>query len=294
MTVSDADGLQQRLRDAVTFVRSRTAARPDVALILGTGLGRLGESIEVELALDFADIPHMPESTVESHAGRMLFGRHAGRAVVAMQGRYHAYERRTLQEVALPVRLMRSLGAETLVLSGACGGMNPLWHAGDLVLLSDHINLLGDSPLVGPNVDEWGPRFPDMSEPYDAALRTLTRRIAMELQIPLREGVYAAVAGPNLETRAEYRMLRALGADVVGMSTVPEVIAARHMGMRVLAVSIVTDVCLPDALEATDIDTIIRTAAAAEPALARLLGAVLERTGKILTAAPAATGGGVA
>jgi purine-nucleoside phosphorylase len=292
--VTDADALQQRLRDAVAFVRSRTETVPDVALILGTGLGRLGAAIELELALDFASIPHMPESTVESHAGRMLFGRLAGCSVVALQGRYHGYEGRTLQEVVLPVRLMRSLGAGTLVLSGACGGMHPLWQAGDLVLLSDHINLLGDNPLVGANVEAWGPRFPDMSEPYDPALRALARQAALELRIPLREGVYAAVAGPNLETRAEYRMLRALGADVVGMSTVPEVIAARHMGMRVLAVSIITDVCLPDALEVTDIDRIIRTAGEAEPLLARLLGVVLERRGDIVTAAAAAVGGGMA
>jgi purine-nucleoside phosphorylase len=292
MTATDADALQQQLHDAVAFVRSCSAVRPDVALILGTGLGRLGDSIDVECAVDFADIPHMPPSTVESHAGRMLFGRLAGRPVVAMQGRYHGYEGHALQAVVLPVRLMRALGADTLVLSGACGSMNPLWAAGELVLLSDHINLLGDNPLVGPNVDSWGARFPDMSEPYDNELQMLARQVAVELRIPLREGVYAAVAGPNLETRAEYRMLRALGADVVGMSTVPEVIAARHMGMRVLAVSIITDVCLPDALEATDIDTIIRTAAAAEPSLARLLSVVLDGTRKNLTAAPAAVAGG--
>jgi purine-nucleoside phosphorylase len=291
VTVASA---RDQLAEALACVRGATAARPEVALILGTGLGQLAEEMDVDTALDYAGIPHMPPSTVTSHAGRLLFGRLAGRSVVAMQGRYHGYEGYTLQQVVLPVRLLAALGAGTLVLSGACGGMHPLWRAGDVVMLTDHLNLLGDNPLVGPNVDEWGPRFPDLSEPYDAGLRELAQRAALELGIPLRAGVYAAVAGPNLETRAEYRMLRALGADAVGMSTVPEVIAARHMGMRVLAVSIVTDVCLPDALEETGIDTIIRVAAGAEPTLARLLGAVLRNMDRTATAATAAAGGGVA
>jgi purine-nucleoside phosphorylase len=285
---------EQQLAEALAHVRGVSGFQPEVALILGTGLGQLAEQLDVEVALDYASIPHMPQSTVTSHAGRLLLGRLAGRRVVAMQGRYHGYEGYTLQQVVLPVRLLRALGAGTLVLSGACGGMNPLWQAGDLVLLTDHLNLLGDNPLVGPNVDAWGPRFPDMSAPYDVLLQRLAESTALELGIPLRSGVYAAVAGPNLETRAEYRMLRTLGADIVGMSTVPEVIAARHMGMRVLAVSIVTDVCLPDALEETDIDTIIRVAAKAEPVLARLLGEVLLRMDNNEVAAGAAAGGGVA
>jgi purine-nucleoside phosphorylase len=289
--VTDAQTLQRQLAEAVAHVRSHAEAAPEVALILGTGLGRLAEEIDVTATIDCADIPHLPASTVPSHAGRMLFGALAGRSVVAMQGRYHHYEGYSLQQVVLPVRLMRALGAQTLVLSGACGGMHPLWRAGDLVLLTDHINLLGDNPLVGPNVDAWGPRFPDMSEPYDTALRQLAERTALELGVSLRAGVYAAVAGPNLETRAEYRMLRAVGADVVGMSTVPEVIAARHMGMRVLAISIITDVCLPDALEATDIDEIIRIAGSAEPALAQLLTSVLEKDTDHSAAAGAVAGG---
>jgi purine-nucleoside phosphorylase len=287
----DAPG---RLRAAVDHVRERTDLTAEIGLVLGTGLGRLAEAIDLSAALDFDDIPHMPRSTVASHAGRLLFGTLGGRGVVAMQGRLHGYEGYSLADVVLPVRLMGMLGANTLVLSGACGGLHPLWQAGDLVLLTDHINLMGDNPLVGDNIDELGPRFPDMSMPYDAELQRLTERTALELGIPLRAGIYAAVPGPNLETRAEYRMLRTLGADLVGMSTVPEVIAARHMGMRVLALSVVTDVCLPDALEPTDIETIIRTADEAEPVLARLVAAVIERCVTNDNAAAAATAGGPA
>jgi purine-nucleoside phosphorylase len=214
---------------------------------------------------------------VESHAGRLLLGRLGGRAVVAMQGRFHRYEGYDLQQVTFPIRVMHALGARTLMVSNACGGMNPLWAPGDLVLLSDHINLLGDNPLVGENDERLGERFPDMSAPYDPALRSLARKLALELGITLREGVYVAVSGPNLETRAEYRMLRAMGADVVGMSTVPEVIVARHQGMRTLGISIITDQCLPDALEPADIGRIIETAGRAEPQLTRLTTHLVER-----------------
>jgi purine-nucleoside phosphorylase len=196
---------------------------------------------------------------------------------MAMQGRFHRYEGYDLQQVTFPVRVLHALGAETLVVSNACGGMNPLWGPGDLVLLSDHINLLGDNPLIGPNDDRLGPRFPDMSAPYDPELRALARAAALGLGIVLREGVYVAVPGPNLETRAEYRMLRAIGADVVGMSTVPEVIVAVHQGMRVVGVSIITDQCLPDALEPADIGRIIATAGRAEPQLTRLITTLVER-----------------
>ena len=194
-----------------------------------------------------------------------------------MQGRFHRYEGYDLGQVTFPVRVLHALGAGTLVVSNACGGMHPLWAPGDLVLLSDHINLLGDNPLVGPNDDRMGPRFPDMSTPYDPGLRALARAVALELGIVLREGVYVAVPGPNLETRAEYRMLRAIGADVVGMSTVPEVIVAVHEGMRVIGISIITDQCLPDALEPADIGRIIDTATRAEPQLTRLVTTVVER-----------------
>jgi purine-nucleoside phosphorylase len=277
--VTGAGVLRQQLTAAAEHVRNGTRYDARVGLILGTGLGDVVSAIEIDDELAYDDIPYMPAPTAVSHAGRLICGRLAGQRVMALQGRYHHYEGCTLQQVALPVRLLHRLGVRTLVLSGACGGMHPLWRAGELVVLSDHLNLMGDSPLVGPNLDELGPRFPDMSEPYDRKLQELALAAALELGILLRRGVYAAVPGPNLETRAEYRMLRAWGADVVGMSTVPEVLAARHAGMRVLAISIITDQCLPDALEPTDIDTIISTAARAEPVLARLITAVLERMG---------------
>ena len=269
--------LYDRVQAAAEAVRRRSATRPDVALILGTGLGGLAREIAVEAEVPYAELPDFPLSTVESHAGRLLLGELGGRRVVAMQGRFHRYEGYDLRQVTFPVRVLHALGAGTLIVSNACGGMNPLWAPGDLVLLSDHINLLGDNPLIGANDERLGPRFPDMSAPYDAALRARARATALELGIPLREGVYVAVTGPNLETRAEYRMLRTAGADVVGMSTVPEVIVANHEGMRVLGLSIVTDQCLPDALEPAEIGRIIATAAEAEPRLTRLVTSVVER-----------------
>jgi purine-nucleoside phosphorylase len=252
---------------AVRAVRARTALAPDVGIILGTGLGALAGEIRVEASIPYAELPGFVRPTVESHAGRLLLGTLEGRRVVAMQGRFHRYEGYSLREATFPVRVMRALGATILVVSNACGGMHPLWNRGDLVLLADHINLLGDNPLVGPNDDRLGPRFPDLSAAYDAGLRALARAAALARGILLREGVYVAVAGPNLETRAEYRMLRTLGADVVGMSTVPEVIVAVHGGMRVLGLSIITDRCLPDALEPASVEQIIAAARAAEPQL---------------------------
>jgi purine-nucleoside phosphorylase len=275
--VSAVASLHDRVTGAAEVIRRRTSVRPQVAIVLGTGLGALAREIAVETEIPYGDIPGFPLSTVESHTGRLLLGRLAGRPVVAMQGRFHRYEGYDLQQVTFAVRVLHALGAETLVVSNACGGMHPLWEPGDLVLLSDHINLLGDNPLVGANDDRFGPRFPDMSAPYDPALRGLARAAALELGIPLREGVYVAVPGPNLETRAEYRMLRATGADVVGMSTVPEVIVAVHEGMRVMGISIITDQCLPDALEPADIDRIIATANRAEPELTKLVTTVVER-----------------
>jgi len=275
MTV--ATSLYDRVQDAVEAVRRRSALAPDVGIILGTGLGGLAREIAVETEVPYGDIPGFPLSTVETHAGKLLLGRLGGRTVVAMQGRFHRYEGYDLRQVTFPVRVLHALGARTLVVSNACGGMNPLWTPGNLVLISDHINLLGDNPLVGPNDDRLGPRFPDMSAPYDPELRALARDTALELGIVLREGVYVAVPGPNLETRAEYRMLRAIGADVVGMSTVPEVIVANHQGMRTLGISIITDQCLPDALEPAEIGRIIATATRAEPELTRLITAVVGR-----------------
>jgi purine-nucleoside phosphorylase len=269
--------LYDRVQSAAEVVRGRSALEPEIAIILGTGLGALAREIDVEAEVPYERIPGFPLSTVESHAGKLLIGRLGRKPVVAMQGRFHRYEGYDLQQVTFPVRVLHALGARTLVVSNACGGMHPLWAAGDLVLLSDHINLLGDNPLVGPNDERLGSRFPDMSAPYDPELRALARQVAVELGIVLREGVYVAVAGPNLETRAEYRMLRAMGADVVGMSTVPEVIVAAHEGMRTIGISIITDQCLPDALEPADISRIIATAGRAEPQLTRLITHLLER-----------------
>lgn len=276
MTI-EASELRAQLDAAVAAIRARADFQPEVAIILGTGLGALGSEISVQTEIPYAEIPHFPLSTVESHTGRLLLGTLGGKRVVAMQGRFHRYEGYSLQQVVQPVRTLYLLGARTLIVSNACGGMNPLWHAGDIMLIDDHINLLGENPLVGSNLDDLGPRFPDMSEAYDRELQALAQQVALEMKFPLRRGVYVAVTGPNLETRAEYRMLRSMGADVVGMSTVPEVIAARHMGMRVLGLSIITDECFPDALEVADIDKIIAMAGKAEPYLTRLVVGVLER-----------------
>lgn len=266
-----------RIMAAVAAIRSRHAGSPEVAIVLGTGLGALGREIDVHTSIDYSEIPGFPLSTVESHSGRLLFGTLGGRQVVAMQGRFHRYEGYSLQEVSFPVRVMHALGARTLVVSNACGVMNPLWNKGELMVIADHINLLGDNPLIGPNDDTLGPRFPDMSQPYDPGLRAIAREVAVNAKMVVREGVYAAVTGPNLETRAEYRMLRSAGADVVGMSTVPEVIVAVHAGMRVLGISILTDRCLPDALEPATVEEIIAVASRAEPHLTMLVRGVLER-----------------
>ena len=267
----------EAIEAAAAVVRARFPATPAAALILGTGLGALGREIAVEAAIDYREIPGFPLSTVESHAGRLLCGKLGGKTVVAMQGRFHRYEGYSLQQVTFPVRVMKALGAETLIVSNACGGLNPMWSAGDLMVIADHINLIGDSPLIGPNDDRLGPRFPDLSAPYDAGLRALARDVAREEKMTVREGVYVAVAGPNLETRAEYRFLRTIGADVVGMSTVPEVLVAVHAGMRVLGISIITDMCLPDALEPATLDRIVSVANGAEPKLTALVRGVLEK-----------------
>lgn len=269
--------LYERVEAAAAEVRRAGPVKPEVGIILGTGLGGLADEMTVEATVPYERIPGFPLSTVESHAGRLLLGKLGSHPVVAMQGRFHRYEGYPLADVAFPVRVMRALGARVLIVSNACGGMHPLWNPGDLVLLSDHINLLGDNPLVGANDERLGPRFPDMSSPYDPELRALARGVALEQGIVLREGVYVAVPGPSLETRAEYRMLRAIGADVVGMSTVPEVIVGNHAGLRTVGISIITDQCLPDALEPVDIDRIIATARRAEPSLTRLVCGVVER-----------------
>jgi purine-nucleoside phosphorylase len=269
--------LFDRIQQAAARVRGRSAFQPEVAIILGTGLGGLAKEIETEAIIPYEEIPGFPLSTVESHAGRLLLGRLKGRKVVAMQGRFHRYEGYSLQQVTFPVRVMHALGAKVLVVTNVSGGMNPLWPPGDLVLIADHINLLGDNPLIGRNDERLGPRFPDMSDPYDSALRAKARAIALELGINLREGVYVAVTGPCLETRAEYRMLRGIGADLVGMSTVPEVIVAVHQGMKVVGFSIITDQCLPDALEPASLEQILAVAGKSEPHLTRLVAALVPK-----------------
>ena len=267
----------ERIEESSDVVRRRIEIAPEVAIILGTGLGGLASRIESQVVIDYRDIPGFPLSTVESHAGRLISGRLAGRSVLAMQGRFHKYEGYSLQQATFPVRVLQHLGANTLIVSNACGGLHPDWEAGDLMVLTDHINLLGDHPLIGPNDDRLGPRFPDCSAVYDADLRRLAKDIAAQQGTTLREGVYVAVAGPNLETRAEYRMLRAMGADVVGMSTVPEALVAVHGGMRVLGISIITDMCIPETLEPASLERILEVAGRAEPRLTALVEGVVPR-----------------
>ena len=263
--------------DATASIRERTDATPSIGIILGTGLGALGKGIEVEQTIGYETIPNFPKSTVESHAGRFIFGTLSGKSVVAMQGRFHFYEGYSMQQIVLPVRVMHQLGMKTLIVSNACGGMNPQFKAGDIVAITDHINLLGGNPLIGPNLDDFGPRFPDMCNCYDSELLALAEQSALDLKIPLQKGVYAAVPGPNLETGAEYRYIRRIGADVVGMSTVPEVIVARHQGNRVAGFSIITDMGLPDALHPVDIETILAIAGKAEPILSKLIGELVRK-----------------
>jgi purine-nucleoside phosphorylase len=269
--------LREQMERATEAIRRQSSLQPEIGIILGTGLGRLVESIEKEAVIDYADIPDFPLSTVESHHGKLILGTLSGRKVVAMQGRFHYYEGYTMKQITFPVRVMHELGARTLLVSNACGGLNPLYRRGDLMMIEDHINLLGDNPLIGANDETLGPRFPDMSEPYSRELMALAEEVALDARIRLHRGTFVAVAGPNLETRAEYRFLRLIGADVVGMSTVPEVIVARHMGMRVMGLSIVTDECFPDNLAVADIEEIIAAANQAEPKLTEIIEGVMKR-----------------
>lgn len=270
-------GLFADVEEAVTEIRKASDLVPEVGIVLGTGLGSFADVIESPVRISYEAIPHFPTSTVDTHAGELVLGRLADKTVVALSGRFHFYEGYTLQQVTFPVRVARGLGIHTLVVSNAAGGMNPHFKSGDLMLITDHINLMGDNPLIGPNDERLGPRFPDMAEPYTVALAGLAERVALEQGTRLQRGVYVGVAGPCLETRAEYRYLRAIGADAVGMSTVPEVIVAVHAGLRVLGFSAITDECLPDALEPVDIEKIIATANAVEPVLTRIVRACIER-----------------
>ena len=268
-------GLYDKVQDAVSHIRAAWKGTPQAGIILGTGLGSLVQHIQEEASIDYGEVPHFPRSTAISHRGRLVCGTLAGLPVMAMEGRFHMYEGYPLDQITLPVRVMRALGANLLLVSNACGGMNPNYKCGEIMLIEDHINLMGANPLIGINDDRLGPRFPDMCEPYEHKLIDRALEIARRENIVAHKGVFVAVSGPNLETRAEYRFLRNIGADVVGMSTVPEVIVAAHCGLRVVGFSIITDMCLPDALEPADVSKIIATANAAEPRLTKLVLGVL-------------------
>jgi purine-nucleoside phosphorylase len=267
---------KDQIDEAIAALRLKTHAKPQVALILGTGLGAVADQIAVESRVEYNQVPHMPVATAESHSGQFVFGNLGGKHVVAMKGRLHIYEGYTAQQVAFPVRVMRMLGAETMIVSNASGGMNRNYRSGDLMIIEDHVNCLGQSPLTGPNDDRIGPRWPDMIEPYDRALVELAELIAAEQRTRVHRGTYVAVPGPNLETRAEYRMLMQF-ADAVGMSTVPEVIAAVHCGMKTFGISVITDECIPDRLKPVSVPDIVRIAREAEPKLTRLMVELIQR-----------------
>lgn len=269
--------LKTKIKDAVDFIRTQTGATPEIGIILGTGLGALADEIEKDISISYDKIPHFPVSTVESHAGRFLFGKLGGKDVIAMQGRFHYYEGYDLGQVTFPVRVMKEIGVKILIVSNAAGGLNPQFDIGDLVMITDHINFQAVNPLTGPNDDTLGPRFPDMYNCYDNELQDLAEQTAIEEKVPLRKGVYVGVTGPNLETAAEYRFLRTIGGDLVGMSTVPEVIVARHQGTRVLGFSLATDMGLPDAMKPCSHEKIIAAAAKAEPKLTKLVKKTVER-----------------
>lgn len=265
------------VRQAAEIVKTYWKERPSVGIVLGTGLGALAEEIDSRVAIPYEELPNFPRPTVESHAGRLVCGTFAGKTVAAMEGRFHVYEGYSAEQVTFPIRVLKELGCSILIVSNAAGGMNPLHRKGDLIVLEDHVNLFGVNPLIGPNDERLGPRFPDMIEPYDRELQDLALRVALESGIVAHRGVYVGVSGPNLETRAEYRFLRGLGADVVGMSTVLEVLVAVHAGLKVLGFSIVTDRCLPDALEPVKIEEILVVARLAEAKLRTIVRGVLER-----------------
>ena len=282
---SDIETYKQSVEEAATFLKETAPRDPSTAIILGTGLGGLADEMEVDAAVAYEDLPHFPSTTVESHKGQLLIGQLDSVPVLAMQGRFHLYEGFSAREATFPIRVLGAFGIDTLLISNAAGGMNPHYSRGDLMLTTDHINFQGANPLVGPNVEEWGPRFPDMSEPYDVELRTHAQEVALERGIQLHQGVYVSVLGPNLETPAEYRFLRQMGADVVGMSTVPEVIVARHMGLRVMSISVITDECFPDALEPVKIEEVLAAADAAAPYLQAIFQGVVARCSPTVDAA---------
>ena len=267
--------LFDQIQEAAAAVRAKWPVTPRVGIVLGTGLGGFAAEIADRVEIRYEDIPHFPHSTAPSHKGQLVCGTLAGNPVVAMEGRFHFYEGYSLQQVTFPVRVMKALGCETLIVTNACGGMNPQYSRGDIMLIEDHINLLGSSPLIGPNDERLGVRFPDMCHAYDRGLLRLAKAVAVEEKLAVQQGVFVAVCGPNLETRAEYRFLRMIGADVVGMSTVPEVIVGVNSGMRNLGLSVVTDMCLADALEPVSLPEIIAAAHEAEPKLRTLVRKVV-------------------
>ncbi len=273
----DRETYRKQIGETYDYIAAKLPAKPEVGIILGTGLGGLAKEIDVQAELPYQEIPNFPVSTVESHEGKLIVGTLGGKNVLAMQGRFHYYEGYSMQQITFPLRVMKKLGINVLLISNASGGMNPLFRKGDLMLIDDHINLLGTNPLIGQNLDEFGPRFPDMSEPYSKRLIALAEEIALENRIKVQRGVFVAVPGPSLETRAEYRFLRATGADVVGMSTVPEVIVAVHQGMEVLGISVITDECFPEALQPVNVEEIIRVAAETEPKLTLIMREVVKR-----------------
>ena len=277
MAYDSIETFRNNRQEALAFIQSETNFRPEYLMILGTGLGQLAEEMDIKKEISYDEIPHFPVSTVESHAGKLLFGLLGGKEIVAMQGRFHYYEGYSMQQIVFPVRVLKENGASTLIVSNACGGLNPNYRRGDIMLIRDHINMFGDNPLIGPNDPELGPRFPDMSEPYTERLLDIAENVALEESIKMQQGVYLALTGPMLETKAEYRFLRQIGADVVGMSTIPEVISAVHMGMEVLGISVITDECFPDALEAVSIEDVIEAATMAEPKMTRVIIRVLEK-----------------
>lgn len=271
------ENLLDKIKETVAFLRTKTTHDYEYGIVLGTGLGGLVKEIDIEFTIEYEDIPYFPVSTVESHHGRLIFGTIHGKRVVAMQGRFHFYEGYSMQQITFPVRVMKFMGVHTLFVSNACGGMNPIYRRGDLMIMVDHINLLGDNPLIGKNIDELGPRFPDMSEPYSLELIAHAEEIALEQKIKLHKGVYVAVSGPSLETRSEYRFLRHIGADVVGMSTIPENIVANHMGMKVFGMSIVTDECFPESLRPVTLQEMLEAAGVAEPKMTTIFTELIRK-----------------
>lgn len=275
MACFDTEEMRTRIKETTESILAYNPPVPDIAIIMGTGLGGLAEEINVEVAIPYDKLPNFPVSTVEGHRGKLLLGTLEDRAIVGLQGRFHLYEGYEPWEIAFPIRVVNKVGAKMLITSNAAGGLNPLYRPSELMVISDHINLTGFNPLRGPNLDELGPRFPDMTEPYDRELIEIAENVALENAIRLHRGVFVGVAGPSMETAAETRFLRMIGADAVGMSTIMEVITAVHMGMRVLGISVITNVNLPDNYKPAPIELVIANAEKAGEALSRLIKLVL-------------------